>query len=161
MSDSNLNYKGMPFQVGLKDGNYASYFEFAGGCELAGSRGKSIDICITRTTCILDNLFLQPAVTNPRVGDMFDYCEDEEHLIINIDVNHLKLIPIKDASVIRSVTINDNTVFPYLSIENKVEDKSNEVVVKSGNYIIIENGTLMTNNLPLEVFVWKAKADEI
>lgn len=74
-----------------------------------------------------------------------------------VDVDHLKLIPIKDASVTRSVTINDNTVFPYLNIENKIDDKSNEVLVETGNYVIIENGTLETNNLPLDVFVWKSK----
>lgn len=155
-----INYKGMEFKVTEQQGKYAAYFNFAGGCELAGSRGKTLDECLIRTTSVLNNAFLQPAVVSPRVGDLLDDGTDDRLIVVNVDVTKLTAIPLKDAKITREVVISDNTAFPYLSVTNKVEDFTNEITIEFPRYVILEDGVLHTNNFPMDVFVWKGKLDE-
>ena len=160
MSEQELKYKGMSFKVAHIEGTYRGMFDFAGGCELAGSRGKSLDECLIRTTSLLNNMFLQPHVVCPRVGDLFDVGTDDRSIIVEVNVNVLTAIPLADAKITREIHIAAQAVFPYLKVTNKVEDLSNEQVIDFKKYIILEDGVLHTNNFPMDVFVWKAKADE-
>lgn len=156
-----INYKGFEFKVGHKNDMYACIVpSFAGGCALAGTFGKSVEETLIRTTSILNNAFIQPAVTHPRVGDLFDLGVEERSIIVNVEGPKVKIIPLKDAKVLRRVAIDEGTVHPYLVVQNKVEDLSNEIAIEFPEYIILEDGVLHTNNFPMDVFVWKAKKNE-
>lgn len=154
-----LTFKGFEFKVGSIGEKFACYVpSFAGGSILAGTHGKTVEETLIRTTSILNNAFLQPAVTKPRVGDLFGDDPDTRLIIVAVGPEHtsIKLIPLKDAKVLRKVQMTDDgVVHPYLFVQNKVEDLSNEVTFDSQDYVILEDGVLHTNNFPMDVFVWK------
>lgn len=162
MLDKVLNYKGLEFKV-VKHGEdqFKAIVNFAGGCEWAGSRGVSEEDTIIRFTTLLNQTFIQPAVISPRVGDLLDVGVDERNIIVNIEGLRIKSVPLKDVNVFRHVhhTVN-GIVQPYLRVDNKVEDLSNEFIVTFPSYVILEDGVLMTNNHPVDVFVWKGKLEE-
>ena len=156
-----IKYKGFEFKVAHKGDQYACVVpSFAGGCPLAGTFGKDVEETLIRTTSILNNAFIQPAITHPRVGDLFDVGAEDRDIIVAVEGNKLKMIPLKDATVLRRVTVQKEIVQPYLLVKNKVEDLSNEITIEYPNYIILEDGVLHTNNFPMDVFVWKAKLDQ-
>lgn len=151
-----LTYKGFEFKVGQIGEKFACYVpSFAGGSILAGTHGKSVEETLIRTTSILDNAFLQPAVRQPRVGDLFGDDPDTRLIIIHVELDKLKMIPLKDATVFRHIAVDKTVVHPYLIVKNKVDDLSNEVTVEFKEYVILEDGVLHTNNFPKDVFVWK------
>lgn len=171
MLDKVLSYKGLEFKV-VKHGEdqFKAVVNFAGGCEWAGSRGTSEEDTIIRFTTLLNQTFIQPAVTAPRVGDLLDVGTDDRNIIVRIDAYKLdsgvdgikiKSVPLKDVNVFRHVhhTVN-GIVQPYLRVDNKVADLSNEFNVDFPSYVILEDGVLMTNNHPVDVFVWKGKLEE-
>lgn len=161
-----LNYKGLEFKVMLFKNQFHAVVNFDGGREWVGTRAKTFEETLIRFTSILNNTFIQPKVEHPRVGDLFDVgnVDDEgktlHDVIIHVDGNKLKVIPLKDAQVFRHAVIKDDAVYPYLQINNKVEDLSNELTFEFPKYIILEDGVLVTNNYDADVFVWKAKIDE-
>ena len=162
MLDKVLSYKGLEFKV-VKHGDdqFKAIVNFAGGCEWAGSRGTSEEDTIIRFTTLLNQTFIQPAVTAPRVGDLLDVGTDDRNIIVKIDTGMIKSVPLKDVNVFRHVHVaGDGVVTPYLKIDNKVEDLSNEFNVDFPSYVILEDGVLMTNNHPVDVFVWKGKLEE-
>lgn len=156
-----VTYKGFEFKVAHKGDQYACVVpSFAGGCPLAGTFGKSVEETLIRTTSILNNAFIQPAITHPRVGDLFDVGQEDRDIIVSVEGAKLKLIPLKDATVLRRVVVDKDAVHPYLVVQNKIKDLSNELVIEFKEYIILEDGVLHTNNFPMDVFVWKAKKNE-
>lgn len=162
MLDKVLSYKGLEFKV-VKHGDdlFKAIVNFAGGCEWAGSRGTSEEDTIIRFTTLLNQTFIQPAVTAPRVGDLLDVGTDNRNIIVRIEEGMIKSVPLKDVNVFRHVhhTVN-GIVQPYLRVDNKVADLSNEFNVDFPSYVILEDGVLMTNNHPVDVFVWKGKLEE-
>ena len=162
MLDKVLSYKGLEFKV-VKHGDdqFKAIVNFAGGCEWAGSRGTSEEDTIIRFTTLLNQTFIQPAVTAPRVGDLLDVGTDDRNIIVRIEEGMIKSVPLKDVNVFRHVhhTVN-GIVQPYLRVDNKVADLSNEFNVDFPSYVILEDGVLMTNNHPVDVFVWKGKLEE-
>lgn len=162
MLDKVLSYKGLEFKVVQHgDDQFKAIVNFAGGCEWAGSRGTSEEDTIIRFTTLLNQTFIQPAVTVPRVGDLLDVGTDDRNIIVRIEGIRIKSVPLKDVNVFRHVhhTVN-GIVQPYLRVDNKVEDLSNEFIVNFPSYVILEDGVLMTNNHPVDVFVWKGKLEE-
>lgn len=162
MLDKVLSYKGLEFKV-VKHGDdqFKAIVNFAGGCEWAGSRGTSEEDTIIRFTTLLNQTFIQPAVRSPRVGDLLDVGTDDRNIIVRIEEGMIKSVPLKDVNVFRCVhTNNDGRVQPYLRVDNKVADLSNEFNVDFPSYVILEDGVLMTNNHPVDVFVWKGKLEE-
>lgn len=163
MLDTVLSYKGLEFKV-VKHGEdqFKAIVNFAGGCEWAGSRGQSEEDTLIRFTTLLNQTFIQPAVTAPRVGDLLDVGREDSNIIIKIEVDGMMTtVPLKDVTVFRHVHIGgDHQVHPYLKVNNKVEDCSNEEKIGFASYVILEDGVLMTNNHPLDVFVWKGKLEE-
>lgn len=162
MLDKVLSYKGLEFKV-VKHGDdqFKAIVNFAGGCEWAGSRGTSEEDTIIRFTTLLNQTFIQPAVTAPRVGDLLDLGKDERNIIVKIEIDGMMTtVPLKDVTVFRHAHVaGDGVVTPYLKIDNKVEDLSNEFNVDFPSYVILEDGVLMTNNHPMDVFAWKGKLD--
>jgi len=161
MLDQVLSYKGLEFKV-VKHGEdlFKAIVNFAGGCEWAGTRGSSEEDTLIRFTSILNQTFVQPAVTEPRVGDLLDVGTDDRNIIVKIDTGMIKSVPLKDVNIFRHAHVaGDGVVTPYLKIDNKVEDLSNEFNVDFPSYVILEDGVLHTNNHPMDVFVWKGKLD--
>lgn len=162
MLDKVLSYKGLEFKL-AKHGEYLfkAIVNFAGGCEWAGSRGMSEEDTLIRFTTLLNQTFIQPAVRSPRVGDLLDLGKDERNIIVKIEIDGMMTtVPLKDVTVFRHVHIGgDREVHPYLKVNNKVEDCSNEEKIGFASYVILEDGVLMTNNHPMDVFVWKGKLD--
>jgi len=79
---------------------------------------------------------------------------------VKIDTGMIKSVPLKDVNIFRHAHVaGDGVVTPYLKIDNKVEDLSNEFNVDFPSYVILEDGVLHTNNHPMDVFVWKGKLD--
>lgn len=162
MLDKVLSYKGLEFKV-VKHGDdqFKAIVNFAGGCEWAGSRGTSEEDTIIRFTTLLNQTFIQPAVTAPRVGDLLDVGTDDRNIIVKVWDYNIKSVPLKDVNVFRQVHIgSDGQVHPYLRVDNKIEDLSNELELNFPSYVILEDGVLMTNNHPVDVFVWKGKLEE-
>ena len=161
-----LNYKGMQFKVMLVKNVFYVVVNFDRGREWAGTRAKTFEECLIRFTSILNQTFIQGAITHPRVGDLFDVGSSDEDgqplqdIIIEVKGNKLKLIPLKEAKVYRHCAIKDDSVHPYLQVTNQVEGLLNELSIEYPKYIILEDGVLHTNNYPVDVFVWKAKLDE-
>lgn len=154
-----LTYKGFEFSIRHIGEKFACHVpSFNGGCMLAGTHGKTVEETLIRTTSILNNAFIQPAVTKPRVGDLFGDDPDTRLIIVGVGPEHsiIKLIPLKDAQILRKVEISETKVYPYLFVQNKVEDLSNELIFDFKDYVILEDGVLHTNNFPMDVFVWKA-----
>ena len=153
-----LTYKGFEFKVGHIGEKFACVVpSFNGGCVLAGTLAETIEKCLIRTTSILNNAFIQPAITHPRVGDLFGEEKETQLIIVKVEKDKpLVLIPLKDAIVFRHIEITeDGKVYPYLMVKNKVDDLSNEVTLDFKDYVILEDGVLQTNNFPMDVFVWK------
>lgn len=157
-----LTYKGFEFSIRHVGEKFACHVpSFNGGSMLAGTYGKTVEETLIRTTSILNNAFIQPAVTKPRVGHLFGDDPDTRLIVVGIGPEHsvIKLIPLKDAKVLRQVQIVETVVHPYLFVQNKVEDLSNEILFDFKDYVILEDGVLHTNNFPMDVFVWKGVID--
>jgi len=151
-----LTYKGFEFSIRHIGEKFACHVpSFNGGCMLAGTHGATVEETLIRTTSILNNAFIQPAVTKPRVGDLFGDDPDTHLIIVAVEPEKIKLIPLKDARILRRVAIVGTVVQPYLLVQNKVEDLSNEIEFGFEKYVILEDGVLHTNNFPMDVFVWK------
>ena len=155
-----LTYKGFEFKVGHIGEKFACVVpSFNGGCVLAGTLADSVEKSLIRTTSILNNAFIQPAINHPRVGDLFGDEPDTRLIIVKVEKNKIKMIPLKDATVFRHIVVEKAAVHPYLIVKNKVDDLSNEVDLELPGYVILEDGVLQTNNFPMDVFVWKGLKD--